>query len=393
MKAISQSTNRALARLNLITSLGDFVSLFAILVLLKNQTGNIELAAYSIPLRSLGVAAGGALFPYVMSRFSLRALLTGTQIMSGVFIATIAMLSLRPGSHWPIYMLLVAHSILKQIFDGARETYSKFLAAEGEHRTFQAELLHSLYGAQIIGPLLSLVLLRSLGAIIPLWIDALSFGITAWLCWKLPTGNSLQSYSILRPITYLGKNHGLLQILLLRSVGYWLPVGLFNYLLFTVAAERYGVSPQNMPWTYVAIGLGSVISSQFLRANRGYIARIKDATIASLALSFLAFARLAFLIVPSFGWALLVLALGGISNGANAVTTQSLRRKLATDDQFPEIVGLELVLGRITEWIAGTFMFTAMTRAGVGYGPGIVISAVLLVGLAMLHRTKALVAA
>jgi hypothetical protein len=302
----------------------------------------------------------------------------------------IALLAFNGSAPWPIYVLWVAQTVLTQLFDGARESYSKSLGTVQNQRTLQAELLYSLYGAQVIGPVISFFLIKGFGPIPPLCLDALSFAAAAWMCSKLPPVGQTQSYSLLRPFRYLGKNPALLRIFLLRSVGYWIPVGLFNYLLFSVVLDKFGLTTLDSAWTYVAIGLGSAVSSGVLRRNRGMLSGASDAVIAAAALGLLALMRLAFLFSPSYLLALLALTVGGLCNGANAVTTQSLRRKLTSDEQFPEVVGLELVVGRVTDWLASTLMFSAMVRLGIGFQAGIWLSSAMLSVLAILHFGKVL---
>jgi hypothetical protein len=108
--------NRRLSRINLVTSLGDFVSLFAILVLLHDQTGKIEIAAYAIPLKALGIALGGAIFPWTLTEVPVRTLMIWTQFNSAVVMALIAVLAYSGVPPWIVYVLLVLQTVLKQLF-------------------------------------------------------------------------------------------------------------------------------------------------------------------------------------------------------------------------------------------------------------------------------------
>ncbi|MGK5088565.1 hypothetical protein WDW86_13485 [Bdellovibrionota bacterium FG-2] len=386
----SRAINHFLSRISFVTSIGDFVSLFAILVLMHNQTGKIEVAAYAIPMKALGIALGGAVFPSIVSRFTLRNLMIWTQLISGVITLAIVGLAnegVPPG--W-VYGLLVLQTILKQVFDGARDSYSKSIGSNDQHRSLQAGLLQAFYSAQVVGSILSFALIKTFGAYVPLFVDALSFFAAGALSLGLPDGVKENQSSLFRPFKYLGKRPALLQIFLLRSVGYWIPVGIFNYLLFSVFFESFGTEPLNSVWSYVAIGLGSGVSSRLLAKEKGILSHHKDTLIAAGALLLLAMTRFAFILVPSFGLSIAVLTIGGLCNGANAVTTQSLRRKLTTDEQFPEIVGLELVVGRFTDWAASTLILIAVTKFGLSFSSGILISAGFLVVLAGLHTSKEL---
>ena len=55
--------------------MGDFVSLFTVMVLTSQMTGSFILAAFNIPIKSLGIAIGGLTFPWIMGKFSMRRLI------------------------------------------------------------------------------------------------------------------------------------------------------------------------------------------------------------------------------------------------------------------------------------------------------------------------------
>jgi hypothetical protein len=279
--------------------------------------------------------------------------------------------------------------LLKQFFEAAREARSRILgdgiSTGPTQRGFQAQLLQGFYSAQILGPLLSFVFIRKMGVSIPLVFDALTFFIAAWLCRKVGHDFETRSYRIFRPLEYIWKRPELLSLFLIRSVGMWIPIGIFNYVLFSVIDDYYKLDLLNSAWVYIAIGIGSLISTTLLRSQRGWWAQRQDATVAMLGFAFLALTRLAFINLPSFYWALGALALGGICNGANATVTQSLRRKICSSHELPEIMGLELFVGRLCDWAVSTWLFYMMSQNLVGYKEGIYLSMVslLILSLAM----------
>jgi hypothetical protein len=377
-----QDQNQLLSTVTFITALGDQISFFAVLVLIHNLTGNTLLAAYTVPMKSLGVAIAGACFPSVASRISMRTVVIWTQILSFFLMGTIAWTA-NFSSYLALGIVLLL-SILKQSFESAREHISKGLGEMPQQRRLQAQILHGLYSAQFLGPLLSFALIRLLPIVVPLWLDALTFLSAGLLALKLsPTVRVPESHSLLSPLSYLRKSPALLQIFFLRVL-YWVPIGIFNYLIFVVIQDHFGARIENSAWIYSVIGLGSLIATASLRTGNLFH-EISDTVLAAGALVLLAATRIAFLSVPALGWAMLVFAVGGICNGINAVATQSLRRKLTSSKQFPEIVGLELVSGKAVDWAVATLCSLAMARGFIGYTEGIWISAGTLVLLGMGH--------
>jgi|GEM_PF-2097278 len=381
----AEEENRLLARVTFATSLGDFISYFAVLLIVQDISKSTALAAYTVAVKTLGVALGGAFFPRVASWFGFRTLLIWSQFFSGVLIAGLFVLSLYPsqGAAFCILGILFVQTILKQFFESAREARSRIIedgvaaqamAKATVQRGFQAQLLQGFYSAQILGPLLSYVFIRKLGVHIPLVFDALTFFVAAWLCRKVGHDFETRRFRIFRPLEYIWRRPEMLSLFLIRSVGMWIPIGIFNYVLFVVIADYYKIDLLNSAWVYIAIGVGSLISTSLLRSQKGWWSQRQDATVAVFGFALLALTRLAFINLHSFYWALLVLALGGICNGANATVTQSLRRKICSAHELPEIMGLELFVGRLCDWGVSTLLLYFMTRGMIGYKEGIYLS-------------------
>ena len=390
-----QRENEVLARITLITSVGDFISLFAVLVFIHKVSGSPLLAAYSIPTRSLAIAIGGVLLPYIVPRFSTKSLIFWTQFCSFFLMSGLAVLSLFNPNPYMILGVFFFQTLLKQWFEGSRESYSKSLGEHSQQRSLQAQILQSFYGAQIAGPVASFVLLKFLPVQIPLALDALSFLVAAILSRKLQDRKAeTTQHSILRPLSYLGSHKGLRRIFLIRSVGYWVPVGIFNFLLFSVVQEHYKLDIVHSTWVYMAIGIGSILATFALKEQSfGLLGRIKqfsDTRLAAFALVLLAFSRVAFISLPTLWIALFFVVIGGFCNGLNAVTSQALRRKLTTQEQFPEVVGLELVVGKVTDWTTATLYFYGMNRGWFDLKSGMLMAAVLLLPVAFAHWSEEL---
>jgi len=365
--------NRLLSRITFATSLGDFLSYFAVLIIIQDLTQNTALAAYSVAVKTLAIALGGALFPRVASRRGFRSTLIWSQALSGALIlGLLALYELRLSwSAGGVLAILFVQTILRQFFDGARESRSRLLGDVTSQRGLQAQLLQGFYSAQVLGPLLAFFLIRHFDIRWPLLLDALSFFVAAFLCRKVGHDQEIRLYRLLAPLGYLRKGGPLLGIFLIRSVGMWIPIGIFNFILFSVVTDHYGLDLLNSAWVYIAIGAGSYAASTWLRMRQGWFSQRQDSTIAVLGFFVLALTRLAFMKLPDFSLALVVMALGGVCNGANAVVTQSLRRKICTPEQLPEVMGLELLVGRLADWGVSTLLLFLFTKKLMGYEEGI----------------------
>ena len=387
--------NRRLAFITQVTSFGDFISLFAVLKWLSDSGVSAAVGGYAVVVKSLGVGVGAALIPLALSRSSTQAVILLSQLLSALcslfLLALIFRHEVHAGTHSIVatFGLIFGQTVLKQLFDGARETHSKVLSVGMHPMSAQAQLLASFYGAQFLGPIASFALIQWFPVTVPLILDAASFLMAAGLALRL-TGRDIRSTAVhvLRPLAYLGCNPLLRDIVLLRSVVFWFSIGLFNYLLFSVVTDHYGLPLTYSAWIYSAMGLGAAVSSSILRGSRGAHARLLRLNEGALACGAqLAFAALvlAFFNLPSFPVALVALAALGLAMGANAVATQTLRRKFSTDAQFPEVVGFELILGRIADVSLSSLAAVTLLSHSMSYKAWLWVSVSVLVISAMLH--------
>jgi hypothetical protein len=280
-----------------------------------------------------------------------------------------------------IFALLFVQSFLKQLFEAARESRSKIIAQANQHRSFQTDLLHSFYTAQFIGPVLSFFIIKYLHILVPVYLDALSFFICAVLALQVGKTYEVESYGVFRPLSYLHKNPQMLRIFLIRSIGMWVPISIFNYSIFPVVQNHFNLNLLNSVWIYVAVGLGSFAATTVLRKKLKLIEQTSDWRLAQIGFFCIAITRLGFANLNSFYLALGVLSLGGFFNGMNAAVTQSLRRTHATSKQLPEIIGLELVVAKVTDWLTATSCFFLLSRQIVPEATLLYVSALGFVGL------------
>lgn len=353
------------------------------------------MASATIPAKSLGMVVAGLIIPSLHNHYTTRKLFVVTQVLSFALMCLllVALNSDLQGS-WFFIGITFFQTLFKQVFDSAREYASKKIGTLTTHRSIQAQLLQGFYGAQFIGPILSFILIRYYGTKIPIFLDACSFAVASILSFWLPNEViRTKTHSILNPLKYLFVSNSLRNIFFLRTIGYWLPVGIFNYLVFSIVQDHYNLTVENSAWVYTAIGFGSLIASVILkRENWKWISihKIDDQFVAFGALLILAVTRIGFINLPSFSMAMAILVIGGICNGLNATATQSLRRKFTTNTQFPEIVGLELIVGRFVDWAVSALCMTLMLNKVVSYNQAIWFSVGALVIVATLHLSPSL---
>ena len=360
--------------------------------LVYRTTGRVELAAATVTAKSGAILVGALIFPSLTNRFSIRQMIVIPQAICGLLMLSVVLfIPWLSSEHIPLLMgLLFLQSLLKQIFENARETFSKNLRSDGTHRTFQAELLHGFYKAQFVGPIISLLLIHYLPIQIPLSLDVFSFFVTAAMATRLVDDRTkIERRNFLAPLKYLSKTPGLLRIFLLRGVGYWIPVGIFNYTLFGIVKEHYGLELVNSAWIYAVIGFGSLLATRSLKNietnEKTWIGRLPNGSLALVALAILGVTRVAFLKLPTFGLAMLAIGVGGVCNGINATATQAIRSRLTTKTQFPEVVSLEQIVARGVDVAVQTLCLLLISAGFLTYSTAIWVSAGGLILLGLLH--------
>jgi len=172
-----------------------------------------------------------------------------------------------------LYAALFTVTVLWQIYTAARETFSKAQTQKvTEHRSLQAEVLEGFFSAQIIGPIVAVVLILKFNSLFPLLIDTISFGLCALMALFLRSDLILErKVSLFRPFNYLSQKPLLKRIFLLRTVGFWIPISIFNLVMFPVAEEQFrgvfsnGKEILGSAIFYSLLGLGATLGNMSVR--------------------------------------------------------------------------------------------------------------------------------
>ncbi len=369
MIAQSIKENQHLARIGMVTFLGDFISLFAILLLLEKSGFGPEYAGISIVFQAAAYALSALSYPYLSSKFNTKQLIILSQLFS-LFFACIILIMYLIGKIELVPMIAstTALTFCYQIFDNAKNHHSKLLNLTNvQHANNESQILSYFFGSQTIGPIISVILLKVFPVWIPLVFDIITFIICIIMAFRLQIVNVvIVGSSILKPLIYIWKYPKLRNITLLRSIGFWFGAGIFDYLMFPQIQNSYGISIINVAFVYSALGFGASLGIALIRnplsGRPSVLARIPiwgGACIGNLGM---AAAMIMFWNQKTFMMCLLVTILHGIFMGILAASSQSIRKIESTPEQFPEIISLEILLGRLTAFFVPLVIFSSIIK-------------------------------
>ena len=352
--------NKLIKWMTFITSMGDHFTFFSVVILTQQLFKNVWLSSYNVAIQALAIAVGCFLIPKTLSRFKVKHIFFCTQ-----FISMIAVLFLFVGIknetiHSPItlYAVLFVVTVLWQIYTAARESFSKNQTKNvSEHRTLQAEILEGFFSAQIFGPPLAAFLILKFNATLPLVIDGISFGVCALLALFIRSEIKLErKASLLKPLKYFSEKPLLKKIFLLRTVGFWVPISIFNLVLFPMAEEQFKniLNPGNellgTAIFYSLLGFGATIGTLSVRKGFFKSSLLGDGKLAFYCQIMMGITLL--LLIPNFNFIFnqVIFFINGTFMGINALATQTIRRKLATNEEFVEVIALEPIFGRSIDY-------------------------------------------
>ncbi len=390
MKAASQE-NALLSKITLITNIGDFVSLFAIFKITHLITNDVLIAGYAVAVGSLATAIAGMLLPSALCRLSTRSLILITQgvsalVMLGLWICYSNQILLSPWSFLGGWFVI---TVLNEIFKASRETHSQNLSQDGEaQRGLTAELMASFYGAQFVGPIFAFFLLLLLPLWVALAVDTISFVLAFVYAFKLMRGPVYNhSMTFMKPLGYVFRRAILRNLFLLRSVYVWIPLGIFNVMVFPLITEKLNLGIEYSAWVYSLVGFGATMIAILLRSPRSqarnWISKKDDRGVAFAGLTLMALVTVGVSLgMGRFGSALLMVLFGGAMS-LNAIATQSMRRRICSAKEFPEVVGLELIVGKLMEWFVVSVVVVYLGQWGLNVNGAFIVSGVALLLLAL----------
>ncbi|SDJ84734.1 MFS transporter [Sediminibacillus albus] len=165
-----------------ISSLGDFIYLVAINILVIQMTGSPAAVAGLWIMSPIAAVFTQFWAGTVIDRINQRKLMIVTDIIRAVLIAVIPFMS----SIWFIYIFLFCLSVAKAFFGPASISYMTSLISEKQRKQFNSFRSLITSGAFLVGPAVAGALLLVTTASIAIWINAASFLVSAFILLLLP---------------------------------------------------------------------------------------------------------------------------------------------------------------------------------------------------------------
>jgi hypothetical protein len=336
-----------------ITTVGDYISLIAIMVVIEKSGFGTLNAAYGSVIKHIGIFSAAILGNYIFKYFKSKTILIGTQLISALFsLLVIIDVKNNSTSLSKLYFCIFSITILQQVFSNTRDYLSKDLTEQSKHSHFssQSSILSGLFGAQTIGPLLAFVLIKNLPLYIPLGVDLMTFLIAAIMGFLISHSEIISSNeNYLSTFKYIFGNRERSTIYLLRSVGFWFGIGLVNFLIFLIISNRFNLSVIDISFVFIIQGAGAFAGNLGLRKFRDRFA-LENWKICFFGHVLLGLGCILFFMSSSFIVALGPLFFSAIGSGINMVASQTIRREIVDQNYFSHFIAAELILGRLSNW-------------------------------------------
>jgi MFS family permease len=165
-----------------ISTLGDFIYLVAINVLVLKLTGSAAAVAGLWIIGPIASMLTKFWSGSIIDRLNIRRIMIGTDIIRAALVAIIPFFS----SIWLIYLCLFFLSISKAFFEPAALTYITNIVPEKGRKQFNSFRSLITSSAFLIGPAISGALLLITSVSISIWINAFSFIVSAIMVYLLP---------------------------------------------------------------------------------------------------------------------------------------------------------------------------------------------------------------
>ncbi|MGF3103053.1 MFS transporter [Rossellomorea sp. DUT-2] len=169
-----------------ISTLGDFIYLVAINVLVLKLTGSAAAVAGLWIIGPIASMLTKFWSGSIIDRLNIRRIMIGTDIIRAILVAVIPFF----GSIWLIYVCLFFLSVSKAFFEPAALTYITNVVPEKGRKQFNSFRSLITSSAFLIGPAISGALLLFTSVNMSIWINAFSFIVSAIMVYLLPNVNT-----------------------------------------------------------------------------------------------------------------------------------------------------------------------------------------------------------
>ncbi len=348
-----------LNKIDLITSAGDFISLFSIMTITTNLRSIGEAAVIATVFKYLSMVFGTILAPYFVKRHHAKTVLSAAQFLSAMCSLFVILLTLKkPVNIDAIKVIFLFIATLQVIYANARDSFYKF-ATENENRTHKETatgFFNSLYSAQFFGPLIAFTLLHLFPISTVLSLDFISFFITGFMILKLKFNPIMGSKDVNFRLacSYITNRDEVRDLFLLRSVVFWFGIAIIN-------VEITNFMGVNFHWngTWAALiwstqGAGSLFGVWITKREWFKKLKLHPWKISSIGLFILSLGVILLIFSKNELFALSSIFFATIGAGLNAPSSQQIRAEIVDKHFFSQVVSLELFVGRLVGATSGT---------------------------------------
>ncbi len=349
------SNTKILNKMVTITSVGDYLSLFAVMTLIIKAGYGADNAALGWVIKYLGIGLGAFITPFIVQRFKAKTVFVLTQLLSAIFCGIIVFNANSEGIHlWGLYSCLLFINAIKTVFDTAKDSFSKIVAEEENisHLKTQSKLVGAFFNAQMIGAVSSGLMLYLFPIWVSLLLDLLSFIITAIIATTLSKNPRLSLVKARSEFFYyLISASTVLDIFFLRALGFWIGVGIFNYYNSYFLMSKFGLPSASNSLLVFIQGAGGAFGS--LISNPLKVRGYDEKRISFIGHFILATGVIAFIFSPNAYIAFFSIFIASLGVGGNMSASQALRAKVVSTRFFAEFVVFEMIVGRVTGGFVG----------------------------------------
>ncbi len=361
--------NRPLAKLLLgefVSSIGDWLYLVALVVLVYRETGDPVI---------LGVVGAARLLPYIVlsipagvitDRFDRRMVLLVSDLGRAVCMVILAMLVVADAGIVPIAIVAFIATCFSAFFYPAFGAYMPSLIADeaefGPANSAWATLDNL---AWVIGPGIAGLILLAGNLELAFLLNAVTFGVIGWVLWTLPPSSRMPARAVESGAAESGAaghpapagrrwslrvpaavNLSAVSGIIILDALAWLAFGGINILIVLLAIEVFKAGDEATGFLNVAIGVGGVIGAVIsgvlvLRARLGPALLVAGAAFSA--------ATVLLGIAPALSIAFVAIAVASVGHLVLDVTRTTIFQRVVPDAYRGRFTGLLMTFSTASE--------------------------------------------
>ena len=282
------STMRRLWFAQIVSALGDFLALFAVIGFLTfklhanaQQVTGVQIA-YLVPIAILGILAG-----VFVDRWPLKRTLVSSDIIRGL----LCLLLLVSTQIWHFYAILAAISVVSSFFGPAQGVVIREAVPLHGLRSSNALMQQVMFMMRIIGPAAAGMLVAAFGPKVCYWLDAISFFASASFIFSVAIKRSAAVHhhtvaedkgaiakvwhDMQQGMNFILHHAALLFVILAMSAGMFV-IGCFGPLIAVYVRDSVHAATTVYGWASAMIGVGMLVGVNGLNT---YGTKIRNTTL------------------------------------------------------------------------------------------------------------------